>query len=306
MKAVRDFADIDIQRGSTVTVGSFDGIHRGHKSIFDLLLYSASEKKLTSIIVTFDPHPRKVLGTASNHLKILTSLEEKIELFEKIGIDRIQIITFTKEFSKLSYREFVKKILVDKLNVKEMVIGHDHHFGRNREGGMDKLKDLGKEFGFSVKQVSALTTNEKIISSSLIRKLLENGKIDEANKFLGRLYSIRGKVVKGDGRGKEIGFPTANIQLDDPDKVLPQKGVYAVDVLYEGKVYKGMMNIGNRPTFNFDPLTLEVHIFNFNAYIYDNFITIRFKKFIREEKKFNSKTELIDQLSEDKSKCENV
>ena len=249
---------------------------------------------------------RKVLGPPSNNLKLLTSLEEKIELFEQIGIDMVQIIPFTTEFSKLSYKEFVENILVAKLKVKEMVIGHDHHFGRNREGGIDKLKDLGKELGFSVQQVAPLTENGDVISSSLIRQLLEEGKIKNANEFLGRLYNIRGKVIEGDSRGKEIGFPTANIQPDDPDKVVPQKGVYAVEVIHKDKKYKGMMNIGNRPTFNFDPLTLEVHIFNFNVYIYGDILNISFKKYIREEKKFANMDELINQLQKDKIKCENV
>lgn len=306
MKVIRNLSDIDVYSGSALTVGSFDGIHLGHKAIFDKLIDIATKRDLKSVVVTFSPHPRKVLGPPSNNLKLLTSLEEKIELFEKIGIDQVQIIPFTKEFSKLSYREFVEKILVGRLMVKEMVIGHDHHFGRDREGGIDNLVNLGKELGFSVKQVSPLTENGKIISSSVIRQFLENGNIEKANEFLGRLYNLRGKVVKGDGRGREIGFPTANIQLDDPDKVVPKKGVYAVDVIHEGKVYKGMMNIGNRPTFNFDPLTLEVHIFNFNVYIYEKSLNIRFKKYVRDEKKFADKNELISQLQEDKIRCENV
>lgn len=306
MKVVRNFYDIRIDIGSVLTVGSFDGVHLGHKSIFENLIAISGKQNLESVIITFDPHPRKVLGIADKNFKLLTSLDEKIELFEQIGIDQIFIIPFTKEFSKLTYKQFVESILVEKLRVREMVIGHDHHFGKDREGRIDKLIDLGKTHGFSVKQISPFTTDSKIISSSLIRQLLEEGKIENANEFLGRQYSIKGKVVKGDGRGKGIGFPTANIQLEDEDKVVPKRGVYAVDVVHENEVFKGMMNIGNRPTFNFDPLTLEVHIFNFDVYIYGNLLKIRFKKYIREEKKFSNASELKNQLNDDKNKSENV
>jgi riboflavin kinase/FMN adenylyltransferase len=306
MKVVREISDIRIDTGSALTVGSFDGVHLGHKSIFENLIAISEKQNLESVIITFDPHPRKVLGTADKNFKLLTSLDEKIELFEQIGIDQILIITFTKEFAKLSYRQFVENILVEKLNVREMVIGYDHHFGKDREGGMDKLIELGKIHGFSVKQISPFTTNGKTISSSLIRQLLEEGEIEKANEFLGRQYSIKGKVVKGVGRGREIGFPTANIQLENEDKVVPKRGVYAVDVVYENKLFKGMMNIGNRPTFNFDSLTLEVHIFKFTVYIYDAFIKICFKKYIREEKKFSNVNELKTQLIDDKNKSENV
>jgi riboflavin kinase/FMN adenylyltransferase len=306
MKVVREISDIRIDTGSALTVGSFDGVHLGHKSIFENLIAISEKQNLESVIITFDPHPRKVLGTADKNFKLLTSLDEKIELFEQIGIDQILIITFTKEFAKLSYRQFVENILVEKLNVREMVIGYDHHFGKDREGGMDKLIELGKIHGFSVKQISPFTTNGKTISSSLIRQLLEEGEIEKANEFLGRQYSIKGKVVKGVGRGREIGFPTANIQLENEDKVVPKRGVYAVDVVYENKLFKGMMNIGNRPTFNFDSLTLEVHIFKFAVYIYDAFIKICFKKYIREEKKFSNVNELKTQLIDDKNKSENV
>lgn len=306
MNVLKEISDSRIDSGTVITVGSFDGVHLGHKAIFEKLTTAALSEDLKSLIVTFDPHPRKVLGDGSQDLKLLTTLDEKIALFEQMGIDLLQIIHFTKEFSRLSYIEFVENILVGKLNVKEMVIGHDHHFGRDREGGWDKLIDLGKRHGFSVKQVDPLTANGKIISSSVIRQFLEEGEIEKANEFLGRSYSIRGRVVKGDGRGKELGYPTANILLDDADKVLPKRGVYAVDVIYNDRIFKGMMNIGYRPTFNFDPLTLEVHIFNFNAYIYENSLDIRFKKYIRDERKFSSADELIVQLNEDKIRSEKV
>lgn len=306
MRVVRELSDLDIARGSSVTVGSFDGVHRGHQAIFENLIASASQKNLQSLIVTFDPHPRKVLSPDSGNLKLLTSLDEKLEIFQSIGVDIVVVIPFTREFSKLSYVTFVEDILVAKLKVGQMVIGHDHHFGRNREGGLRNLIDLGEKHGFGVEQVAPLTANGEIISSSLIRKYLEEGAVEQAGNFLGRPYSMAGKVTRGDGRGREIGYPTANIQPLDPDKVIPRRGVYAVDVDHGKERFKGMMNIGYRPTFNFDPLTLEVHIFNFSAQIYEEPLRVHFKKFIREEKKFGSVQELKAQLDQDKTNSENI
>lgn len=304
-RVIKNNLDFSPDVGTVITVGSFDGVHRGHQAIFDKLKSNASANNLLSTIVTFDPHPRKVLGSGGQ-LKILTTLEEKIALFEKEEIDLVQIIHFTKEFSKLSYIEFVENILVDKLKVRHMVIGHDHHFGRNREGGIVKLIGLGEKHGFSVEEVPPLTINGEIISSSVIRKFLEEGNVEKSSELLGRNYNVNGKVVKGDGRGKELGYPTANIQLDDSDKIVPKKGVYAVDVIHENNVFKGMMNIGNRPTFNFDLLTLEIHIFNFKDSIYENILEIHFKKYIREEKQFSSIAELKAQLEKDKIQCQNL
>lgn len=306
MRVVRNLSDIEIEGGSAVTVGSFDGVHRGHQAIFENLIAAASKKNLQSVIVTFDPHPRKVLSPDSQNLRLLTSLDEKIEIFQRVGVDTVLVIHFSREFSKLSYVEFVEDILVNKLKVREMVIGHDHHFGRNREGGLRNLIDLGEKHGFGVGQVAPLRANEQIISSSLIREYLEDGEVEQANAFLGRSYGIKGRVIKGDGRGKEIGYPTANIQPHDPDKVIPRRGVYAVEVDYGNDRFKGMMNIGYRPTFNFDPLTLEVHIFNFGVQIYGEVLSIYFKKFIRQEKKFNSVQQLKAQLDQDKKNCENI
>jgi riboflavin kinase/FMN adenylyltransferase len=305
MKVIKKNLEFESDSGTAVTVGSFDGVHRGHQAIFERLNSYTSDNNLLSTIVTFDPHPRKVLGSGGQ-IKILTTLEEKVALFKKIGIDLVQIIHFTKEFSKLSYIDFVKNILVNKLKVRHMVIGHDHHFGRNREGGIDKLRELGEQHGFSVEEVPPLTINGDIISSSIIRKFLEDGNVEKSSELLGRNYSISGKVVKGDSRGRELGYPTANIQLDDTDKVLPKRGVYAVDVIHQDRLFKAMMNIGNRPTFNFDPLTLEVHIFNFDDSIYGNTLEIQFKKYIREEKEFDSVAELKTQLDNDKIKCQNL
>jgi riboflavin kinase/FMN adenylyltransferase len=304
MKIYQNINDIKLDSLSSVTVGSFDGVHIGHQKIFDYLKKSCKAKNSLATIVTFNPHPRKILGNTDTNLKILTNLDEKISLFKNCDIDQLLIINFSKEFSRLSYHDFVKNILVEKLNVCSMVIGYGHHFGRNREGGLDKLKKLGETYGFSVQEVSAIKRNGKIVSSSVIRNHVEDGHMNVVSEFLGRCYSLTGTVVHGDGRGQKLGYPTANLEIDDLEKVIPKRGVYEVDVRINKQLFKGMMNIGIRPTFNFDPLTLEVHIFNFDAKIYQKKIEIFFKRYIREETKFENEEALKTQLEKDKKECE--
>jgi riboflavin kinase/FMN adenylyltransferase len=302
----KDPNEISPQNNTAVTVGSFDGVHLGHHQIFSHLRDGAIKHELKSTIVTFDPHPQKILNTRNSDLKILTDLDEKLELFEKIGIQQVVILPFTKEFSRISYLDFVRSFLVEKLKVRHMVIGHDHHFGRDREGGFNKLIDLGNKYGFLVTEIPAYTINGQTLSSTLIRDEIESGNVEKAANYLGRLYGISAKVVRGDGRGKQIGYPTANLKVINSDKVIPKRGVYAVKVIFQDKKYRGMMNIGYRPTFNYDSLTLEVHLFNFNAEIYGQRLNILFKMFIRKENKFPSVKELILQLDKDKEICEKL
>lgn len=307
MKVYRDISEIEPHRKSVVSVGTFDGFHLGHQSILQKIKAIAATNRLISAIVTFDPHPKKVLGNNSaGDLSILTTTEEKLRIFREAQIDQVLVIPFTREFASTPPREFVRDILVEKLAVKEMVIGHDHHFGRNRQGGLEELQQLGKELKFAVYQVPGFSLNGELISSSLIRKLLEAGEAEKAARYMGRPYSLFGVVVKGNGRGKQMGFPTANIALQHEDKLVPPPGVYAVDVVMEKLFYKGMMNIGTRPTFEFDSLTLEVHIFNFDAQIYGKPLEVRFKKFIRPERKFSGMEALREQLLNDKQVCENI
>lgn len=306
MRIYRDIAEIKGAEKSVVTVGTFDGFHLGHQSILEQIKEIAAGNGLKSTIVTFEPHPRKVLGNSNGGINILTTLDEKLRIFREAQIDQVLIIPFTREFAKISPAEFVENILVEKLSAKEIVIGHDHHFGRNREGGYAELQRLGKLFDFSVHQVPEYRQNGELISSSLIRNLLESGNVEKAAEYMGRPYAIFGTVIRGNGRGREIGFPTANLEVDHEDKLIPAEGVYAVDVLLKEAVYKGMMNIGRRPTFDFDSLTLEVHIFNFSAYIYGEILEIRFKKYIRQEKKFSGIDELRSQLQKDKKASETI
>ncbi len=305
MKVFRNWTEIEPHLPSSVTVGSFDGIHLGHRQLIDRLLELARAHDLVSTVVTFEPHPKKVLGKDTVHL--LTDLEEKLALLRELQVAQTLVIPFTREFARMDYRQFVRSILVERLNVREMVIGHDHHFGRNREGTFECLVALGQQWGFSVHQAGPFKVAGEVVSSSAIRRLIQQGNVEKAAQFLGRYYTLKGVVEKGDGRGRTMGFPTANIRFTQPDKLIPPAGVYAVNASVQGKTYRGMMNIGYRPTFNNnDTLTSEVHLFNFSSLIYGEEITVFFKKFIRGEKKFSGIEELKTQLEKDRKICEKI
>ena len=292
-------------RPSAITVGSFDGVHLGHQAILKQVLSHARDKGLSAVAVTFDPHPRQVLGKGNQPIALLTTLEEKLALFESMGFEEGVVIPFDRNFAALSSREFVEK-LNTALDLQAFIIGYDHHFGRNREGSITELKSLGKDLGFAVEQVGPVEIGGMVSSSTRIREALRNGDIETATQFLGRPYQINGVVQRGDGRGRTLGFPTANIALGSQEKLLPAKGVYAVDVSLKQGDFRGMMNIGTRPTFEFERLTLEVHLFNFQASIYDEEISVRLLKYVRPEKKFAGVEALQEQLEKDKIYCENV
>ena len=304
MKIFYSIDDIQIEQSTMLTVGSFDGVHLGHQQIIKQLNALSGDSNSLEVLVTFHPHPKEVLSPAGDRsVELLTPLEEKLRLLEKLGLPVITVLPFTREFSKTGYREFVTNILIKKLKMKKMVIGHDHTFGRNREGHAEQLEELGKSADFSVTVIQPFFLGKEIVSSSRIRQLLKSGEVEIANKLLGRKYSIQGIVEKGENRGTTLGFPTANIRPSSPNKLIPKKGVYAVEVELSGQRYRGMMNIGHRPTFNFDPLTLEVHIFNFSGLIYGESIEVSCKKFIREEMKFRNPEELKSQIEKDKKMC---
>ena len=304
MKIFYSIDDIQIDQPTVLTVGSFDGVHLGHQQIIKQLNSLSKDSHSLEVLVTFHPHPKEVLVPRANHrIELLTPLEEKLKLLEKLGLSVIVVLPFTREFAKTGYREFVIDILLKKLKMKKIVIGHDHTFGRNREGHAEQLKELGKSAHFSVKVIQPFFLDDEIVSSSRIRQLLKTGEVETANKLLARKYSLLGRVEKGDNRGTALGFPTANIRPIDANKLIPKNGVYAVDIDLSGQQFSGMMNIGHRPTFNFDPLTLEVHIFKFSSLIYGERVEVQFKKFIREEIKFNNQDELKAQLEKDKKLC---
>jgi riboflavin kinase/FMN adenylyltransferase len=289
-------------KGCVVTVGTFDGLHLGHKKIIEKVNTIARNKNLCSTLVTFDPHPKIVLKQNDNfHITILTTLDEKKQLLSETGIDRLIVIKFDKTFASQSYKQFVKNILLDQIGAKVIVIGHDHAFGKNREGNFDNLKMLSKNYRFDLQKVDPVEIDGEIISSTLIRNAITDGDVELARKYLGRYYNYSGKVVPGDSRGKQLNFPTANIFHGNENKQIPRDGVYAVDVGYKGSIYKGMLNIGKRPTFGLQgDYTIEVHIHNFNKDIYNEDLTIFFKKRLRNEIKFDSVDALIAQLEIDK------
>ena len=282
MKVYRNISDIEPGKKSVVTVGTFDGFHLGHQSILEKIEEIARQNPgLSTTIVTFDPHPKKVVGNKTGvDIKILTTTEEKLQIFAEAQVDRTIVIHFTPAFASFSSAEFIEDVLVKKLSVKEMVIGYDHHFGRNREGGIEELKQMGSQWGFSVHQVPQLEKDGQLVSSTFTRKLIEEGDVENAAFFMGRPYMVHGTVKRGDGRGKQMGFPTANIEVDHADKLIPARGVYAVDVQVDEAMYKAMMNIGVRPTFDLEYLTLEAHLFNFGDLLYGKHISVYFKNYI--------------------------
>lgn len=303
MNVFYNIDEIIKDKNTVLTVGTFDGVHLGHRKIINEMIYQSVENNCRNLVITFDPHPQIVLSKKDS-IKILTTLEQKLEYLNYLSVQNVLVVNFTKEFSQIDFRRFVEEYLVNRIGVHTIVVGSDHHFGKNREGNPEILTELGKIFDFSVIKVDPLVFEGHKISSTRIRKALAEGKIEFANRMLGKKYEIRGKVVRGNQRGALIGFPTANIEVDNKDKLIPARGVYFVEVDVAEKNYYGMMNIGFRPTFNNSTeIVMEVHIFYFNGEIYNQPITIRFLDKLRDEKKFNSIDELKAQLQQDKQEC---
>ncbi len=300
MNIYTDNSQIEKNKNTIITIGTFDGVHRGHRNILNLVVEKAKSFNGRSLVITFDPHPRTVVSKTAD-IGLLTGLDEKIEIFDEIGIENLLVVKFTKEFSQLSYEEFIEDWLIKKVGVKHIVIGYDHKFGKNRGGDEIKLRSSGNKFGFDVSTVSSISIGDETISSTKIRNSLLEGDLEKANNYLGRNYLISGKIVEGANRGKLIGFPTANINPDQKEKIVPKKGVYVVSAILDSTNYFGVMNIGVRPTFDNSQITvIEVHIFDFNRSIYGEKIKVKFLKRIRDEKKFESKEELIEQIKKDK------
>lgn len=289
-------------RKPVVTIGTFDGVHLGHQKVILRLQEFAKQHDGETVIFTFHTHPRLVTSPNENNLRLLTTLNEKIKLFEKYGIDHLIIYTFDKNFSELSYSEFVEKILVEKIKTHCLVVGYDHKFGKNREGGFDYLKKCAEKHKFEIEKLDALLVEEDSVSSTKIRNALQNGEIEKANHYLGYQFTLHGKVVEGKQLGRKLGFPTANIEASDKYKIIPGYGVYAVNVELNGANYNGMLNIGTRPTFNknADNRSIEVNIFDFDGDIYGKEITLNFVGKIRDEQKFENIEMLVNQLEKDK------
>lgn len=289
-------------RNPVVTTGTFDGVHLGHRTVIDKLKQLAAKFKGESVVFTFHPHPRLVTSPDETNLRLLTTIEEKTELFREIGIDHLIVYPFTKAFSQLTYAEFVKQILVNQIRTRCLVVGYDHKFGKNREGGYEYLQKCAREYGFDIEKLDALLLEENRISSTKIRDSLQEGNIRKANLYLGYSFTLHGVVVEGKQVGRKIGFPTANVETSDPNKIIPGYGVYVVKTLVDGHAYFGMLNIGTRPTFNHnaDHRSVEVHLFDFQGNIYNKAITVIFIDKIREEQKFSSADALTEQLKKDR------
>ena len=291
--------DYNSTKPSVITIGTFDGVHIGHKKIINQLTSISSQNNLISILLSFFPHPKMVLQN-DNELKLINTIQEKEGLLNSLNLDYLIIKEFTKEFSRLSALEFVRDILVNKLNAKHIIIGYDHHFGRNRTANIEQLKEFGELYDFKVTEILAQDIDDIAISSTKIRKALINGEITLANKFLGYNFFFSGNVVHGNNIGKTISFPTANIKIDAPYKLVPKNGVYIVKTTIDNQITFGMMNIGYNPTFNGKQKSIEIHFINFNKNIYDKTLTIEMILRIRNEIKFNTVDDLKKQLEQDK------
>ncbi|MDN5199995.1 bifunctional riboflavin kinase/FAD synthetase [Fulvivirgaceae bacterium BMA10] len=289
-----------------VTSGTFDGVHIGHQKILEKLREIVRQNKGESVLLTFWPHPRMVLHSHKYQIKLLSTFEEKAELLEARGVDHLIKIPFTPEFSQLTSEEFVRNILVNSIGTKKLVIGYDHRFGKNREGGFEYLSQHAAQLGFEVEEIPQQDIEDVAVSSSRIRNALNEGNVKIANKYLDRAYSIKGTIIKGAQLGRSIGFPTANIKLDNDYKLIPADGAYAVHVQFEQHLYRGMLNIGNRPTVNGSERTIEVNIFNFDKDIYKKEIKVSFVDQIRKEIKFPNVEALRKQLMKDRELANDI
>lgn len=287
-----------------VTIGTFDGVHLGHRAIIKRLNEIAVEEDGESVLLTFHPHPRTVVNE-SGTIELLTSLEERFKQLENAGLQHVIVHPFTKEFSRITALSYVRDLLVNRIGVHYAVVGYDHHFGKNREGDIDLLHELAEVYDFRVEEISAQAIEEVKVSSTKVRNALKKGLVDQVSAYLGYHYQVKGTVIHGDGRGKEIGFPTANLIPEDSEKLIPALGVYAVYVHHEDKVHLGMCNIGTRPTFYEDASqsSIEVNLFGWDKELYGEQLTIEFRKHIREEKKFETVDLLTAQLEEDKKRA---
>lgn len=306
MNVYRDITEITRKEKTVVTLGTFDGVHLAHRQILNKVLELAKQKNSAgnnsrSFIITFEPHPQEVLKNKTPDIKLLTSLEEKLRLLEKIGIENVLVIKFTEEFSKTQANEFYKKYIYGSIGLNNLVIGYDHLFGRDRQGDFTTLLGLGEKYGFRVHRVEEIDVDGKPVSSTRIRKALAEGNIEEANRLLGYEYSFDGIVVEGDKVGRTIGYPTVNLKFIKENKVMPNDGIYCVKIVYSGNTYYGMMYHGVRPTLSEGLVRAkEVHIFDFDKNIYGEKLTVSFLTKLRDDKKFTNKEELIEQINKDK------
>lgn len=299
LEIIHDVSSFHSSNRTIVTIGTFDGVHIGHQKILERLISDAKKHDKKSVLLTFFPHPRMVLQKDVK-IELINTIQEKALLLENMGLDYLIIHPFSKEFSRLTALDFVRDILVNQLKTSKLVIGYDHHFGKNREGNIDQLREYSPLYDFDIEEISSQDIDNVSISSTKIRRALHEGNLKTANRFLGYHFTINGTVVNGKQLGGKIGFPTANINVMESYKLIPKTGVYVVRSLINGSFVNGMMNIGYRPTVDGKHQTIEVHFFDFNQDLYHQKVTVELLYFLREEQKFDSVEDLIAQLKKDK------
>ncbi|MBK7852401.1 MAG: bifunctional riboflavin kinase/FAD synthetase [Bacteroidetes bacterium] len=299
MKVYNSVEEFPGLENAVVTIGTFDGVHAGHNKIIQRLNDVARETKGETVLLTFFPHPRMVLQPDDSDLKLITTMEERTLLLEKNGIHHLIVQPFSKEFSRISATEFVRDVLLSKIGMKTLVIGYDHHFGRNREGSYKELEEMASMYGFRLEEISKQVIDEVAVSSTKIRKALLLGDVEAANKLLGHDFTLRGEVIKGDRIGTSLGFPTANIKIRESYKLIPEDGIYAVMVEVDGELHKGMLYLGTRPTVDGKKHTSEVNILDFNRDIYGKTITVFLKTRIRGDMHFENLEQLKEKMKED-------
>ena len=300
MKVFRDLNNLPTFTNSVITVGTFDGVHKGHQQILTKLSKKAKELNGESILITFHPHPRFVINPEDKSLKLINTLDEKVKILARYNIDNLVIVAFTKEFSNISATKYINDFLIKNFKPKCIAIGYDHHFGKNRTGNILLLKKFQSKFDYEILKIEKEELEEITISSTKIRKALSEGNVSQATDLMNHEYIIEGIVTKGKQIGRKINFPTANILIEKDYKLVPKNGVYAVRIIHNNQKYKGMLNIGIKPTFTENKKTIEVNIFDFDGNIYGEQICIKFVTFLRNEKKFDSIEKLKNQLIFDK------
>ena len=302
MKVYRHLDEFQKVNNAVVTIGTFDGVHIGHRKIISRLTEVAKQINGESVILTFFPHPRMIINPEDVNLKLITTINEKAKLLEGLGVDHLIITPFTRDFSNLSAETYIKQILVDKIGTRKIIIGYDHHFGKDRQGDLKELQNCSSDYNYEVEEIPEQDIHDVAISSTQIRQALLKGDVETANEFLGYPFSLYGRVIKGDQLGRTMGFPTANLLIEENYKLIPRDGIYAVKVKIDSdsQVYNGMAYIGNRPTINGMSKNIEVNIFDFSRDIYRQYITIEYHHFIRDDMRFDNMDELKAQITKDK------
>lgn len=301
MKVYRSVEAFEKGNNTIATIGTFDGVHIGHQTILNRIIQLAKSVEGESVLISFYPHPRLVLFPENNPLKLLHTLEERIATLEQLGLDKLLLIPFTKDFSRTPSKAFIRDVLVEGVGIHTIVIGYDHHFGKNRTGGIEELRSFSDQYKYAVEEIPAQSINEANISSTKIRRALESGEVDVANTYLGYNYGFSGTVVHGEKQGRKLGYPTANMEPEEKTKLIPCDGIYLVKVFAEGQEYFGLMNIGKKPTMGEFERSQEVFIMDFSGDLYDKTIRVEFLRYMRGEKKFNSLDELIAAMNQDKA-----